>query len=50
MPDSHAQPCDNLATDDVVGTVTHMAPELLAGGKMSPAADVYAFGVLSTIP
>lgn len=46
MPDSHAQPCDNLATDDVVGTVTHMAPELLAGGRTSPAADVYAFGIL----
>jgi len=49
MQDSHAQPCDSLATDDVAGTVTHMAPELMAGGRMSPAADVYAFGVLSTI-
>lgn len=50
MPDGHTQPCDSLATDDVAGTVTHMAPELLAGGRMSPAADVYAFGILSTIP
>ncbi len=50
MPDGHAQPRDSLATDDVAGTVTHMPPELLTGGRMSPAADVYAFGVLSTIP
>lgn len=27
------------------GTVTHCAPELLARGELSPAADVYAFGV-----
>ncbi|KAK9843847.1 hypothetical protein WJX84_006057 [Apatococcus fuscideae] len=28
------------------GTVTHMPPELLTTGKLSKAADVYAFGVL----
>lgn len=28
------------------GTVTHMPPELLASGKLSPASDVYAFGIL----
>ena len=28
------------------GTVTHMPPELLAEGRLSKAADVYAFGVL----
>lgn len=28
------------------GTVTHMPPELLTEGKLSKAADVYAFGVL----
>ncbi|GIL44404.1 hypothetical protein Vafri_1882 [Volvox africanus] len=27
------------------GTLTHMAPELLLHGRMSKAADVYAFGV-----
>lgn len=46
MPDSHMQYDDSLATDEVAGTVTHMAPELLSGCKMSSAADVYAFGVL----
>jgi len=28
------------------GTVTHMAPEVLLAGKLSKAADVYAFGIL----
>eukprot|EP00803_Ostreobium_quekettii_P002933 evm.model.scf_229.13 EVM.evm.TU.scf_229.13 scf_229:112858-115029(+) len=28
------------------GTVTHMPPELLKGGVLTPAADVYSFGVL----
>lgn len=49
MPDSHMQYDDSLATDEVAGTVTHMAPELLSGCKMSSAADVYAFGVLSML-
>lgn len=30
-----------------MGTVTHMAPELLRAGKMSAAGDVYAFGIMS---
>ena len=34
-------------TSKASGTVTHMAPELLANGRASPAADVYAFGILS---
>jgi serine/threonine protein kinase len=29
------------------GTVTHMAPELLASGHMRQASDVYSFGILS---
>jgi serine/threonine protein kinase len=29
------------------GTVTHMAPEVLQDGRVSPAADVYSFGILS---
>ncbi|KAI8469231.1 MAG: kinase-like domain-containing protein [Monoraphidium minutum] len=29
-----------------LGTITHCGPEVLRLGKMSPAADVYAFGVL----
>jgi serine/threonine protein kinase len=33
-----------------LGTVTHMPPEQLRQGKMSPAGDVYAFGVLSECP
>ncbi|KAK9805926.1 hypothetical protein WJX73_005723 [Symbiochloris irregularis] len=33
-------------TSKASGTVTHMAPELLANGRASPAADVYAFGIL----
>ena len=28
------------------GTVTHMAPELIANGDVSTAGDVYAFGIL----
>lgn len=28
------------------GTVTHMPPELLAKGTLSPSSDVYAVGVL----
>eukprot|EP00775_Hariotina_reticulata_P011575 gene11575-11719_t len=29
-----------------LGTVSHMAPELLRFGKMSTAADVYSFGIM----
>eukprot|EP00877_Chromochloris_zofingiensis_P009686 jgi/Chrzof1/4971/Cz15g06230.t1 len=29
-----------------LGTVTHMAPELLRSGKLSAAADVYSFGIM----
>ena len=29
------------------GTVNHMSPEQLRLGKMSPAGDVYAFGIMS---
>ena len=35
-----ADPTDTVT----MGTVTHMPPELLLEGKLSPAADVYAFG------
>ncbi|KAK9807481.1 hypothetical protein WJX72_000374 [[Myrmecia] bisecta] len=40
-----------LAGDDTVetvsfGTVTHMPPELLREGRLSKAADVYAYGVI----
>eukprot|EP00882_Tetradesmus_deserticola_P014412 GHRQ01015324.1.p1 GENE.GHRQ01015324.1~~GHRQ01015324.1.p1 ORF type:complete len:164 (+),score=56.91 GHRQ01015324.1:299-790(+) len=30
-----------------LGTVSHMAPELLRFGKMSPAVDVFSFGIMS---
>lgn len=29
-----------------LGTISHCAPELLQDGRVSPAADVYAFGVM----
>eukprot|EP00878_Enallax_costatus_P019450 GHUV01020521.1.p1 GENE.GHUV01020521.1~~GHUV01020521.1.p1 ORF type:complete len:288 (+),score=67.25 GHUV01020521.1:538-1401(+) len=29
------------------GTVTHMPPELLVAGKLTPAADVYSFGIMN---
>ena len=32
------------------GTVTHMAPESLAGAPASLHGDVYAFGILSACP
>jgi serine/threonine protein kinase len=32
------------------GTVTHMPPELLVSGKLTPAADIYSFGVMSESP
>lgn len=28
------------------GTITHQAPEVLRSGHLSPAADVYAFGII----
>ena len=41
-----ADPTDTVT----MGTVTHMPPELLMEGKLSPAADVYAFGALAWPP
>lgn len=38
-------PVDRV-TQNMYGTVTHMAPELMAGSSATPAADVYSFGVL----
>lgn len=49
LPESHVQLKDKMATEDVAGTVTHMAPELLSGDPMSAAADVYAFAILSKL-
>ncbi len=37
--------CDAISTG-TYGTVTHCPPELLTEGRLSRAADVYAFGVL----
>lgn len=33
-------------TSDYYGTVTHAAPEYMITGKLSKAADVYAFGIV----
>jgi serine/threonine protein kinase len=32
--------------DVQVGTLSHMPPEMLRFGRMSPAADSYAFGIM----
>lgn len=32
---------------NTVGTMSHVAPELLRYGHMSTAGDVYAFGIMS---
>lgn len=31
------------------GTITHTAPEVLQTAKITPAADVYAFGIMSEL-
>eukprot|EP00775_Hariotina_reticulata_P004757 gene4757-5007_t len=33
-------------TTETQGTITHMSPERLVTGRMAPAADVYAFGIM----
>lgn len=33
-----------------MGTITHMAPEVLKSGRMSLAADVYSFAIMSELP
>lgn len=30
-----------------MGTISHSAPEVLTTGRLSPAADVYSFGIMS---
>lgn len=42
MLDGHATHVETGSYD----TATHAAPELLREGRLSPAADVFAFGVL----
>jgi serine/threonine protein kinase len=41
-------PCHNTASAAVeaAGTVTHMAPEMIAHGAGSCASDVYSFAIL----
>jgi serine/threonine-protein kinase len=41
---AHAE--DGLTETGVIGTPYYLAPELLAGGRASPAADIYALGVV----
>lgn len=31
----------------VISSYSHMAPELIRGGRAHPLADVYSFGILS---
>lgn len=40
---------DTIATTQVVGTMVYMSPEC-AQGQVTPASDVYAFGVVSNDP
>jgi serine/threonine protein kinase len=37
---------DGIATAGSYATITHMSPEYIRDKLLSPAADVYAFGVL----
>ncbi|SNY33539.1 serine/threonine-protein kinase [Paractinoplanes atraurantiacus] len=37
---------EHTRTDQVVGTISYMAPERLDGGAVTPAVDVFAWGVL----
>jgi len=43
---AHLAPEETHVSNVTSGTVTHMAPEILLTGKLSKAADVYAFGIL----
>jgi len=43
---SRVQSENKSVETETFGTVTHMPPELLCEGRLSKAADVYAFGVL----
>ncbi|GAA0794933.1 serine/threonine-protein kinase [Spirilliplanes yamanashiensis] len=38
--------CDSTPDGSLLGTPAYLAPERLAGGPVSPAADVYALGLL----
>ena len=48
--DGHAVPRASMALTtpgEIIGTLPYLAPELLAGDTVSPASDLYAFGVLA---
>ena len=36
----------SLTRSGMVGTVDYMAPEQIIGGEITPATDIYAFGVV----
>ena len=38
---------DSAEVDDVAGTLNYIAPEILTGGTVSPASDLYAVGVIA---
>jgi serine/threonine protein kinase len=44
--DVHKAAESQLTSDDIVGTPEYMSPEQLQGLNLTPAADIYAFGVV----
>lgn len=41
-----ASDSDSLHTSSVLGTVAYVAPEIIEKGKITPAADIYAAGIM----
>jgi serine/threonine protein kinase len=37
-------------TTNSMGTINHMAPEVLKHGRLTKQADIYSFGVMSEPP
>lgn len=41
-----AAQAEHVTTDQIVGTVSYLAPEQVTGGKLTPATDVYSAGIV----